>query len=200
VQVSAGRRAAAQGAGTGGRRQARACGPAMRWGSCWRPGQPCGSQRPGRPGTSAHLCVLGVEGMLCVDEARDAARLLHLGDRMQRQGRLAAALRAVDLQQGWQGRQGWAAAARQLVCARAARVRQQGLRRRQGGALKRWSEAPTSMMRPFGRPPPNARSSARQPLGKVSLQHASSSGGGQVWRGRGALSGSRAFPGTALQA
>ena len=43
------------------------------------------------------LRVAGVEGMLRVDERRDAARLLRVGDRVQRDRGLAGALRAVDL-------------------------------------------------------------------------------------------------------
>jgi hypothetical protein len=39
----------------------------------------------------------GVEGMLGVDERGDAARLLGLGDDVQRAGRLAAGFRAEDL-------------------------------------------------------------------------------------------------------
>ena len=41
--------------------------------------------------------VVGVEGVLGVDEGRDAAGLLGLGDDVQGEGGLAGGLRAVDL-------------------------------------------------------------------------------------------------------
>ena len=44
-----------------------------------------------------HLCVRLVERVLRVDEHRVAPRLLHLGDGVQRQRRLAAGLGAKDL-------------------------------------------------------------------------------------------------------
>ena len=43
------------------------------------------------------LGVVGVERVLRVDECRDAALLLHIGDGVQRQRRLTRGLRAVDL-------------------------------------------------------------------------------------------------------
>ena len=43
------------------------------------------------------LCVHGVEGMLGIDEGGDTAVALGLGHDMERQGRLAGALRAEDL-------------------------------------------------------------------------------------------------------
>ena len=51
-----------------------------------------------RVGVDAELLrVVGVERVLGVDERRDAARLLRVGDRVQRDRGLAGALRPVDL-------------------------------------------------------------------------------------------------------
>ena len=47
--------------------------------------------------TPSLLRVLGVERVLGVDERGDAALLLHVGDRVERECRLSGRLRAVDL-------------------------------------------------------------------------------------------------------
>ena len=43
------------------------------------------------------LCVRGIESVLDIDEGRRAAQLLRLGDHMEREGRLTARLRPVNL-------------------------------------------------------------------------------------------------------